>query len=210
MPRIRHLPRKPKEKLFYLIDTNFLVNKYLPLRRISDKKERQRVKRSQEWWNIIAQQIKQRKAIIYTPDICIAESFKILAKKYYVDGCFWNAYYYKRARDKLSRDIHISPEVLKSTNRFIPFHDISTSRDVIIAVDRFFEVFMKKNLNVSIPDLIILATAKYIIDFYNIPEDRLVIVTMDNALWEGSKLIQDIPSAYNPNTINESAKMVFE
>jgi len=210
MPRIRHISKKPDEKLFYLIDTNFLVNKYLPIRRISDRRERARVKASQAWWKFIDEQIRQRKAIIYSPDVCIAEAFKVLAKKYYIDHCFWNTYYYKRARDRLSRDIHISPKVLKSSNRFIPFHDISTSRDVIIAVDRFFEKFMKANLNVSIPDLIILATAKYLIDFYNIPDDRLIIVTMDNALWKGSKIIKDIPSAFNPNTINESAKIVFE
>jgi predicted nucleic acid-binding protein len=210
MSPIRRIPIDPDEKLFYLIDTNFLVNKYLPIKNITDKREKSRVKNSKKYWEIIDKQVGQRKAIIYTPDICIAEAFKVLAKKYYIDGNYKSSYFYKQARDKLSRDIHISPKTLKSSRRFIPFHDISTSRDVIIAVDRFFEIFLKKGLDVTIPDLILLATAKYIIDFYNIPENKLYIITMDNNLWKGSKLISDIPSAYNPNAANECAKNIFE
>ena len=88
---------------------------------------------------------------------------------------------------------------LKSRSRNVRVHDISTTRDIIIAVDRFFEVFFKKKLEVSVPDLIILATAKYLLDFFGIPWDTLFIITIDRALWEGSKHIQDIPGAYNPD-----------
>ncbi len=203
MARVRKIEREPKDRNFYLVDASFLANKYIPTSRITDAREKQRVERSRIWWREIDSQSQKRKAIIYIPDVCIAEAFKVLAKKYYQDRYFTNPRSYKNARDKLSRDIHISPKDLKASNRFVKYHDVSTSRDIIIAVDRFFEVFAKYKLNATVPDLIILATAKYLIDFYNIPQKQLFIVTLDNALWQGSKKIPDIPSAFNPNRDRE-------
>jgi hypothetical protein len=204
MSRARKIEREPKDRNFYLLDASFLANKYIPTSKITDAREKQRVERSKFWWREIDKQLQRRKAIIYVPDICIAEAFKVLARKYYQDNYFSSSNAYKGARDKLSADIHISPKNLKSSNRYVKFHDISTSRDIIISVDRFFEVFAKYKLNVTVPDLIILATAKYLIDFYNVPQKQLFIVTLDNALWQGSKRIPDIPSAFNPNRVNET------
>jgi hypothetical protein len=47
---------------------------------------RHRVERSQNWWREIDAQLRSGHAFVYVPDLCIAEAFKVLAKKYYVDG----------------------------------------------------------------------------------------------------------------------------
>lgn len=210
MAKTRRIDPNSSERHFYLVDASFLANKYIPVARVTDDRERDRVQRSQAWWHYIDAQVRRRKAIVYVPDVCIAEAFKVLAKKYYRDKYFTKPVEHLVARRKLSADLHASPRVLKSSNRHIRFHDISTSRDIIIAVDRFFEVCFKSNLEVSVPDLIILATAKYLVDFYNIPYERLHIVTLDHALWRASKKIPDIPSAFNPNMKYEQAHYVFK
>jgi hypothetical protein len=98
---------------------------------------------------------------------------------------------------------------LRSATRNIKIHDISTNRDIILAVDRFYEGFLKYKKRVSLPDLILLATAKYLIDFYDIPKTNMHIVTMDRALWEGSKIIKDIPHVYDPTQSSDAAERVF-
>jgi len=60
---------------------------------------------------------------------------------------------------------------------------------LIISVDRFFELFHKKEFNVSVPALIVVATAKYLMDFFNIAKSRIHILTLDKPLWEGTKKI---------------------
>jgi hypothetical protein len=209
MGRVRKIHRDPAERNFYLVDACFLAAKYIPASRVTDARERQRVTHSQEWWLEIDDQLRRKKAMVYVPDICIAEAFKTLAKKYYRDRYFRYPVDYQRARDRLAADIHLSPKTLKASNRYVKFHDISTSRDIIISMDRFYEVFLKHNLNVSAPDLVILTTAKYLIDFFNVPHSSLFIVTLDNALWKGTKKIPDVPSAFNPNAASELASKVF-
>jgi hypothetical protein len=76
-------------------------------------------------------------------------------------------------------------------------------------VDRFYEVFQKAGYIVELPDLVILATAKYLMDFYDIPRRRLHIVTLDRKLRDGSKKIQEIPNAYNPTTPRDERSRVF-
>ena len=90
-----------------------------------------------------------------------------------------------------------------------PFPDISTSRDLIISVDRFYEVFHKLGLGVSLPDLVILATAKYLVDFYDIPRSHLHIVTLDGNVRDGSRKLPDIPTAYNPVRVKDAQSKVF-
>jgi hypothetical protein len=209
MPNVRKIPTDPRTRQFYLVDANFLANRYITATCVADGSEQQRVVRCQEWWSAIDGQLKRRRAIVYVPDVCITEAFKVLATKYYSNKYFSGAPAYKAARDRLIKDIRTSSKSLKAFKRHIKFHDISTNRDIIIAVDRFFEVFMKHKLNVSVPDLLLLATAKYLIDFYNVPKADLHIVTMDRALWKGSKILPDIPSAFNPNSAYESAEWVF-
>jgi len=209
MPKLRTISKNPPSKNFYIVDANFLANKYIPLHRINNSREKLMVEKSQEWWREIDAQIRTHKALVYIPDVCIAEAFKVLAKKYYRDKYFLRAHEYVAARARLSKFIHIDPRTLKGSDRKIKVHDISTSRDIIIAVDRFYEFFAKKNLDVSIPDLIILATAKYVIDFFNVPMESLFIVTLDTNLWKGTKKLADVPSAFNPIKPSEASSRVF-
>lgn len=75
------------------------------------------------------------------------------------------------------------------SNRIIKYHDVPTCRDIIIAVDRFFELFMRNKRKVQIADLIVVVTAKYLIDFYDIPKDYMHIITLDRDLRLGIKRI---------------------
>jgi hypothetical protein len=209
MARVRKIVRNPSNGInYYLIDACFLANRYIPARRLRGD-EKVRVERCSDWWKEIDAQLAAGAAIVYVPDVCIAEAFKVLAKKYYKEKVFPNRVFYHLAKQRLSKDITVSKKTLTSANRKIRFHDISTSRDVIIAVDRFLESFNKHNIIASLPDLIILATAKYLIDFYKIPFDRLIIVTTDGSLHRGSRLFPDIPNAFDPKIKNEFAENVF-
>jgi predicted transcriptional regulator len=133
-----------------------------------------------------------------------------LAKKYYREKAFKNAVAFNNIRKKMSNDITTTMRTLKSQKRVIKYHDISTCRDIIIAVDRFFEMFMKKHKDVQIVDLILIATAKYLMDFYDIEKKELHIVTMDNALYDGARKITEIPIAYDPTRKTDSVKRIFE
>ena len=58
--------------------------------------------------------------------------------------------------------------------------------------------------------MVILATAKYLIDFYDIPRNRLHIVTLDRNLRDGSKKIPELPNAYDPTQIRDERSRVFK
>lgn len=205
----RTVARNPTDKNFYLLDANFLVNRFIPPDCVLKPREKVRVEASQRWWDEIDRQVKAGKAFLYVPYVCVAEAFRVLAKKYYLEKYFRKPIDYKRARDRLSRFLHMSPKALKAANRVINVHDISTSRDVVVAVDRFNETLFKHKLEVSVVDVLVLATAKYLVDFFHIPRQSLFIITLDNDLWRGSKKFADVPSAFNPCVDRESAKNVF-
>ena len=210
MANVRKISRNPdKGKNYFVIDACFLANKYIQPNQVSKPKEKTRVQKCREWWDEIDAQLKNKKARVYIPDLCIAETFKVLAKKYYVDKCFKNPSGYKEARRRLSKDITISDKTLRSYIRQIKYHDIPTSRDIIVSVDRFYEVFHKAGLAVELPDLVLLATAKYLIDFYDIPKERLHIVTLDRNLRAGSEKIQELPNAYDPTTPENKRSRIF-
>jgi len=177
MPKSRNIKKSPLEgfKNFYLIDANFLVAKFLPNKFFKDERDKERNKRCQDWWKEIDHQLRAGKAFIYIPDLCIAETFKTLSKKYYREEFFPNSAEFNRAKNNLREFLRISSKDLQSPNRKVLVHDISTSRDIVIAVDRFNEVFDKNKLNVQVVDLIILATAKYLMDFFHI-DKRLKII----------------------------------
>lgn len=211
MARIRKILRNPSPgKNYYLVDANFLVNRFIPPAIASNAHQRKRIESCNEWWEEIETQLKKNKARVYVPDICIAESFKTLAKKYYEEKWFKTPVVFNNARKKLAKFVSVPARTLKATKREIKVHDISTTRDLIISVDRFYELFHKYKKKVSLPDLIVVATAKYLIDFYDIPKDRLHIVTLDTGLWEGSKKIQELPNAYNPTQSSDSRDRVYQ
>lgn len=78
-----------------------------------------------------------------------------------------------------------------------------------MSVDRFFEVFHRKGKNVGVVDLILVATAKYLMDFYDIPKPFLHIVTLDTALREGIAAVTELPNAYDPTREAHRAELVF-
>ena len=84
-----------------------------------------------------------------------------------------------------------------------------TTRDVIIAVDRFYESFLKNNNNVGVIDLIIVANAKYLMDFHDAQKKQLHIITFDKPLWQGTKKISELPNAYFPGLGNDTFDKVF-
>ncbi|MEY3395624.1 MAG: hypothetical protein RL346_1860 [Verrucomicrobiota bacterium] len=147
---------------------------------------------------------------VYVLDICIAETFKVLAKKYYnAENIFSNHSSYNNAKVKLHRDLHMPSKEARSSQRKVRYHDIQTNRDIIISVDRFFEKDLKMKTKVSIVDLMILACSKYLIDFYGIKKEELFIITQDNKLYELARSYQDLPSVFNPHKDSDLAEKVF-
>lgn len=200
-----------KDKNFYIVDANFLANKYIPLKIIppTNGNDRERIKNCKEWWKIIEKQIKAKRAIVYIPDICIAEVIKVFAKIYYQKKWFTTPQQYNSCLKKFLKDIRTSHKELASKNRHIRYHDISTSRDILISVERFNRIFNTNGYHkVSVPDLIIISTAKYLMDFYNVPYKYLHLLTTDNDLKAGSNKISEIPTAYDPAV--QKASSVFK
>jgi len=209
--RIRKIYLNPAEgKNYFVIDANFLANKYIPPDRASKPEEKTRIQKCLEWWDEIDAQLNINKARVYIPDLCVAETFKVLAQKHYVDKWFKNPREYQEARNRLIKDITVPPKTLRAYIRQIKYHDIPTSRDIIISVDRFYEVFHKAGLTVQLPDLVILATAKYLMDFYDIPKSRLHIVTCDRKLRDGAKKSQELPYVYDPSATKDEPSRVFK
>ena len=211
MARVRKIKRNPGLGLknCYLVDACFFANKYIPQKVAPDEEQRLRIQSCKRWWREIEEQLTNRKAIVYIPDVCIAETFKVLAKKYYDEKWFLNGVDYNNARKKLEKDIQVLPKTLKSFKRHIKYHDVPTCRDLIISVDRFYELFFKNKKFVEIIDLILVATAKYIIDFYNVPKKLVHIVTLDQRLYFGTKKIPELPNAYDPTTDKDQASKIF-
>jgi hypothetical protein len=141
--------------------------------------------------------------------VCIPEAFKVIAKKYYRERWFAKHSDFNTVRKRLSDDIRTPTNHLKRFTRPVRFHDISTNRDIVISVDRFFELFYRHGKNVGIVDLILIATAKYLMEFFDIPRERLHIVTMDVALREGIVKATDLPNAYDPTLKKHRVAAVF-
>ena len=210
MANVRRIVRAPVgARNFYLVDACFLANKHIPAVRAPAGHERRRIEACQEWWREIDGQLAARRARVFVPDICIAEAFKVLAKKYYLQRWFRTPVELDRARKSLSRDVRTDVRALRVMNRHIRYHDISTNRDIIVGVDRFFELFLKNKKDVSVPDLILLATAKHLLEFYDIPKDLLHIVTMDRRVREGCAMVAELPRSYDPTLAINRAELVF-
>ena len=210
MARIRKIRRRLVEgRNYFLIDASFLANKYIQPSIAPNDWERCRINKRLDWWDEIDQQLNSDNARVYICDLCIAETFKVLAKKYYLDKWFPNPSMYNTAKKRLIKDISTTAKELAKYDRKIRYHDISTSRDLIIAVDRFFEIYLKKKLDVSLPDLIILATAKYLIDFYDVPIKRMHIITLDSDLRKGARFVKELPYIYDPTQSEDERSKVF-
>lgn len=211
MARVRKIPKKPRkaERNYFVVDASFLANKYLPIGTAPTPDEQRMIRQAHRWWKEIDRQVTEERARIYVPDLCIAEAFKVLAKKYYSDA-FSNGAAYKAARDRLSRDVSISHKELQTQKRYISYHDVPASRDIIVAVGRFYELFMKHRCNVGVIDLILVSTAKYLMDFHDAPRKQVHIVTHDHALWRGTKKVPELPNAYDPAQVKDEYSRVFK
>lgn len=210
MPKVvRRINRKPFHKNYFLVDASFLVNKYLNPAWTENQIERDRIQACRKWWKEIERQVKKNDAMVYVPDLCIAEAFKTLSKKNYQDKFFKYSAYYKSSRDALRKDIHLSPESARRQKRNIRYHDIDTNRDIVISVDRFFEKLHKLKFKVGIVDLMLLASGKYLMDFYGFERNDLFIITIDNELYKFGKTLSDIPFIFNPLEISDSVDNVF-
>jgi predicted nucleic acid-binding protein len=205
---VRKIQLLAGSRQYYVVDSNFLANKFIPTAAAPVGRERERVQACQDWWDQIEIQLVNRAARVYVPDICIAEAFKILARKRYQDH-WLTTVTYNKAKKALSSFVRSEPRTLRSYNRNIRVHDISTNRDIIVSVDRFFELFFKRRKYVQIADLILASTAKYLMDFYDIPKAALHIVTTDAPLREGIAKSSDLPPAYDPTLKGHRAAVVF-
>ncbi len=205
----RKISKKPFHKNYYLVDASFLVNKYLNPLWTDNKIDRDRISVCKKWWKEIDRQVNKGDAMVYVPDLCIAEAFKTLSKKNYQDKFFKYPAYYKSARHALRKDIHLSPEDARRQIRNIKYHDIDTNRDIVISVDRFFEKLHKLRFKVGIVDLMLLASGKYLMDFFGFERNDLFIVTIDNELYKFSKTLSDIPFVFNPLENSDSVENVF-
>lgn len=205
----RCITKEPKESCYYLVDANFLANKRINEKRIKKASEKKVVTCAKSYWKHIDKQLKEGKARVYVLDLCIAETFKVLAKKYYKEGIFPSNQSYNSAKKQLHEDLHMPSKEARSSNRKIKYHDIQTTRDIIISVDRFFEKATKHYESVKIVDLLILACSKYLIDFYGIKKEELFIITQDNKLHKLAKSYKDLPLVFNPHLVEDSADKVF-
>jgi hypothetical protein len=214
MAKARKIERIPqnKGKNYYVVDACFLVNKYIPLAIIFDLKHHKRVSDCQKWWREIDNQLRKGRARVYIPAACIPESLKVLAQcAFHPDlKIFRSIQQYNYWRRKLCSDISVTSLTLRSFSRKIKYHDIPMDRDIIISVDRFYELFAKYIKGVGVIDLSVAATAKYLIDFYDIPKNYLHIITLDKALREGIRKSQDLPCAYDPTIASHGVEKIFK
>ena len=212
MARIRKIRKNPpkSEKNYFLVDACFLVEKYLPLGSAPTTELRDRLRQVKKWWKEIDRQVNTERGRVYVPDLCIAEAFKVFAKKYYQESEFSNSAAYKSARDKLAADVSIPHKDLKAQKRHIKYHDVPATRDIIIAVDRFYELFLRHGKSVQIVDLVLVATAKYLMDFHDAKKSQIHIITLDKPLWEGVKKVTELPNAFDPAEHPDSFESVFK
>ena len=206
----RCIDKIPKQPLVYLVDSDFLVYRFLNVSKISNEREKQRAHLALQYWKHIDSQRYIDRARVFVLDVCIAEAFKTLAKYYYNRrDVFPTFVYYKNACDKLRKEVRHSPQQARRSIRRITFHDIQTSRDIIIGVDRFFENTHKKHKHVGLVDLLILSTARYLIDFLGISRNTIQIITMDGPLYDLARMYNELPASFNPDKKADHPSKVF-
>ncbi len=211
MARVRKISRHPlkTKRNYFIVDACFLAEKYVPVGTAPTSGARDNVRKSKQWWREIDGQLGDERARVYIPDLCIAEAFKVLAKKYYREDAFSSPTKYKQARDRLSADVSMTHRQLQAQQRNVKYHDVPASRDIIVSTGRFYELFMKHKINVGLIDLILVSTAKYLMDFHDAERSQLHIITMDKALWRGTKKVTELPNAYDPTEPLDRFDRVF-
>jgi predicted nucleic acid-binding protein len=182
---------------YFVVDACVLVDAALAAAVDRDESTVQ-ASRSLEWWDQIYHYANAGISRIYISDICIAESFKAIAKKFFCENLI-TADEKKIAEAKLRGWISMDHTLLKQAGRKVPVHDLSTNRDIIISSDRFLEIAMRNKLQgLSVPDLIVAATAKYLQDFYDLPSASLHVVTNDKKLARLIRLCPEFSAPIEP------------
>jgi hypothetical protein len=206
----RCIKKRPKELIYYLVDANFLLFRFVNPRKITDSNEKRRAELARHYWKQIDAQMHQHSCKVLILDICIAEVFKTFAKKYYDKaGIFPKSVDYRNAREGLRNMVQLGARDASKTTRVIRCHDIQTNRDIVLGVDRYFEKVHKHKRKVSIVDLLILSTAQYLIDFLGFDRDRISIITMDGDLYKLARSVKQLPAAFNPENPQDLASKVF-
>ena len=193
----------------FVVDACVLVDAALAT--VLPSPENPRQEQTKEWWDRLHDLALAGESTIYIPDICIAEAFKVVAKKTWVQELLNHPQ--KTKVETLLRDwVTIDTKMLKNPERIVPVHDISTNRDIIISVDRFLKTAITNGCkSLTVPDLIVAATAKYLIDFYNFRKEALHIVTNDQRLAKLIRACEEFmapiePEKHQPDKILVSGK----
>ena len=197
--------------MIYIVDPCFLFYKYVKEKDLCDKEDLKNFPHSHEYWKIISAQIISRKARVFVPDICIAETFNTFSKKRFnQEEKNFNNNTYHSCRKKFIKDISIRADAIRKANRNIEFYNISLNREIIIGIDRFYEKRSKNGKNkVSTVDLIILSTAMYLIDFFGISKKTVKIISRDNDLYDLARSFPELPDIFNPDKERDRANKVF-
>lgn len=204
MSRIKQI-KNSEAGNFFIFDVCCLVDAALyEVKAVEDYPEQ---KQCLEWWNLARNLALSGQSRIYIPDLCISEAFKVIAKKYYREESVISLQ--KTTAEQLLRQwISMDHTVLRQAGRSVPVHDISTNRDIIISTDRFLEVAMKNKLHtLSIPDLIVAATAKYLQDFFGFSAASLHVVTNDSKLAKLIRLCPEFSAPIEPR-LHSVAKVI--
>jgi hypothetical protein len=69
---------------------------------------------------------------------------------------------------------------------------------------------MNNKNNVGVVYLLIVANAKYLMDFHDAQRSQMHIITFDKALRDGTKNIAELPNAYYPGEDNDIFERVFK
>ena len=207
----RCIPKAPKNSIWYLIDACFLVNKYLDETRTKDQGEIDSISAAKQYWKIIDQQLSKGQCKIFILDVCIAEAFKVLAKKRYQKSTLIkSAVEYNRTCAKMSEELRLTTKEAKRQNRTIRYHDIQTCSDIILGIDRFFEATYKRGgAGLGTVDLMLLSTGKYLMDFYGFTKADLFLITQDRVLYKIARSLNDLPKTFNPQEPKDNYKKVF-
>lgn len=104
---MRRITIEAMNTIYYIVDSNFFANKYLRPGESSNDTDKKRIENSLSWCEIINRQISKNSAIVYINELCISETFKIMARKYYQDNLF-GSNRYQAIRKQIASDIQLS------------------------------------------------------------------------------------------------------
>jgi hypothetical protein len=159
--RVRKIDRRPLNGInHHVVDASFLANRCIPERNVPAGKHLDRMRACNAWWQEIEAQLESQRARVYSPDVCIAETFRVLAKEVLRRRMVsqFGSTLETHATDCAEWSACPQASCGRQTGH-IKYHDISSTRDIIISVDRLCDLFHSHSKVVSIPDLIIVATA---------------------------------------------------